>query len=509
MALCVPIGWAALLPVFSALPTPSHDTSSPVWTNAELLAWLAGVIIPIGGGLWYLLHLIYRKREETHRDCEATLRDRIAHLDTDLKHARDRVNSLEEQLRTFTNGSVSPTAFDAVRKRLAEIQELFNRVKAEHAATADALATRERLIGELQESFRGLEGQLGDYEKRLRATTCRVRRAVKLQGKLWEERVPKGERDKFRTLGDKRSTPIISVLNLKGGVGKTTVVANLGAALSSLGHRVLLVDLDLQGSLTNLFIPPHDADPSKASQYTLYKQGLLLENFFQKAAEDVTTKLHDYAQPFPDDPRSSVVPTADTLAYTEQSLTLQWLLRIAGHRDPRFLLRKALHLKQLTKGYDFILLDCPPLITLSCVNALAASDYLLVPVLLSKQATARVPTLLKLVQSFKQSEINKHIELLGIVANRAEQVPLGDKEANIWAELKNNCSGLWDGPVTMLRTVIPRSVTIRTAEDDGRPLNDRDKTFPIFLDLAQELKHEIENRQKKAGRAAGREGVPS
>jgi cellulose biosynthesis protein BcsQ len=494
--------WAALLPVFGALPTPSHDPSPAVWTNAELLVWIASVIASAGAGIWVVLHLIYRKREEG-------LRDRVGHLDQDLKHARERVNVLEAQLKALADGSVTPKAFEEVRKRLAEAQALIEQLKTKHAAAADTLATREQLLDQLQGNLRGLEEQLGDYESRLRATSCRIRRAMKLQGKLWEERVPQADRGKFRPLGEQRNAAIISVLNLKGGVGKTTVVANLGAALSSLGHRVLLVDLDLQGSLTNLFLPAYDPASSAVSQYTLYQQGLLLENFFQKAAEDVTTKLQGYAQQSPSEPHLFVVPTADTLAYTEQSLTLQWLLRIVGRRDPRFLLRKALHLKQLSRCYDFILLDCPPLMTLSCVNALAASDYLLVPVLLSKQATARVPTLLKLVRSLKEREINKHIELLGIVANRAEHVPFGDTEANIWAELKYNCADKWDGPVTMLRTVIPRSVTIRAAEDDGRPLNEKDKTFPVFLDLAQELKQEVEGRRKGAGRASGREGVPS
>jgi cellulose biosynthesis protein BcsQ len=331
---------------------------------------------------------------------------------------------------------------------------------------------------------------------RLQATIARVRRAVKVGGRLWEEKVAPAQQNRFKPLGDQRTARIISVLNLKGGVGKTTVVANLGAALAGMGKRVLLVDLDLQGSLTNLFIPVYDANPGKVSQYDLFQNHLLLENFLENAATDQATKIRDYAQPSSAVPGLYVVPTADTLAYTEQSLSLQWLLRTGGHRDPRFLLRKALHLKQLSKHFDYVLMDCPPLLTLSCVNALAASDYFFVPVLLSKQSTARVPTLLKILKTFKEQKINPALELLGILANRTNKAPIGAVEANIWSDLKNNCADIWPN-VKMCRTVIPLNVSIRNAEEESRPLRGGDASFPVFVNLANELQHEIAVRQQK------------
>jgi chromosome partitioning protein len=444
--------------VLLAVPLPGHDGSQPVWTNGELISWLGTVALATAGGVWGLVRLAYDYR---------------------LSSLKKKGKRLENELA-----------------RAAEVQALYDEAKAKIATAVETLADRDERLAQVEENNSGLKGKLRDCDKRLGIVTGRIRRAVKIQGRLWEEKVPPAQEKRFKPLGEQRTTPIISVLNLKGGVGKTTVVANLGAALASLGHKVLLVDLDLQGSLTNLFIPPYDGNPGKVSQYNLYEKELLLENFFQKAAADPATKIRHYVQRSGAVPGLSVVPTADTLAYTEQSLSLQWLLRAGGRRDPRFLLRKALHLKQVSKHYDYVLLDCPPLLTLSCVNALAASDYFFVPVLLSKQSTARVPTLLNIVKTFKERKVNPAIELLGIIANRTNRAPLGAAEQNIWADLKNNCADIWPN-VKMCQTTIPLNVSIRNAEEESRPLATGDNTFPVFVKLASELKQQIETRQQK------------
>src|SRR5262249_8149311 len=92
------------------------------------------------------------------------------------------------------------------------------------------------------------------YQGELRTERNRIRRALTRDAQTWTEKVLSSVPD-FRGLDPEgRRTPIISVLNLKGGVGKTTTTANLGAALDTMGYRVLFVDLDLQGSLSSLFL---------------------------------------------------------------------------------------------------------------------------------------------------------------------------------------------------------------------------------------------------------------
>src|SRR5262249_10345657 len=153
---------------------------------------------------------------------------------------------------------------------------------------------------------------------------------------------------------------------------------------------VLLVDLDLQGSLSSLFI--NETVLVQRSQ-----EQRLLQHFLINAAEHRKANLLDYCVPiFNGD--SAIVPSADSMAYAELNLTMYWLLR-QGRRDPGFLRRRGLHQRRLTGRFDVVLLDCPPLFNTCCVNALAASDYILIPVLPSRKAAERVPLLLERLQS--------------------------------------------------------------------------------------------------------------
>lgn len=296
-----------------------------------------------------------------------------------------------------------------------------------------------------------------------------------MEGLLWEDTVYHNA-PAFRPLTD-RKTPVISVLNLKGGVGKTTLTANLGAAFAARGYRVLLLDLDLQGSLTGLFLPD-------ARQQELYYERRLVQDFLNEASGDAAANLLDFVQPVLGG-KSGLVATADTLAYTELNLTFKWLLRL-GPRDPRFLLRKALHLKRVTTRYDIVLLDCPPLMNVSCVNAMAASDYILVPVMPSRQATTRVPPLLKMLKSFREN-INPELNVLGVVANRTLRAEMTTDEANRWRELRDQCLDQWGESVHLFDTIVRQNTEIRQVEDDRRTLGPEDEMYPVFRRLAEEV----------------------
>lgn len=167
-------------------------------------------------------------------------------------------------------------------------------------------------------------------------------------------------------------------------------------------------------------------------------------------------------------------------------MTIRWLLRDST-RDPRFLLRRELHLRRVTNAYDVVLLDCPPLINVSCVNALAASDYLLVPVLPSKQATKRVPVPLKRMRDFREN-INSELKVLGIVPNRTYQTEkLTADEATRLSLRGDQCKDVWGQEVQVLSTFIRQTTDVRRAEDENRPLGSDDEAFTIFQALAREV----------------------
>ena len=112
--------------------------------------------------------------------------------------------------------------------------------------------------------------------------------------------------------------------------------------------------------------------------------------------------------------KSGIIPTADSMVYAELNLTMQWLLRL-GKKDTRFLLRKALHQRRVTRLFDIVLLDCPPLFNTCCVNALAASDYVLIPVTPSNKATERVPLLLDRLKGLCRV-INPELQVAGVLS---------------------------------------------------------------------------------------------
>ena len=149
-----------------------------------------------------------------------------------------------------------------------------------------------------------------------------------------------------------RPTKIISITNQKGGVGKTTTTINLGAALSQLGKKVLIIDLDPQGNAsTGLGIEVEDRD---FSTYEFLVEGLPLK---QVVKETEIPDLH-------------IVPATIDLSSAE----------LIANENRSHLLYEALRKKKENKEkHDYILIDCPPSLNLLTVNAMVASHSVLIP----------------------------------------------------------------------------------------------------------------------------------
>src|SRR5262249_55920542 len=149
------------------------------------------------------------------------------------------------------------------------------------------------------------------------------------------------------------------------------------------------------------------------------------------------------------------VCATDHLAYAEQALTLQWLLRL-GKFDARFLLRQGLHGKwqsrHIAQKFDIVLMDCPPIMNTCCVNSLAASDYVMVPVSQSQKAAERVPILLKRLRQLKDT-VHPQLELMGLLPNRCSKgTGLTDWEKDTWDHLQIQCQDQWGLPVNVFDT---------------------------------------------------------
>src|SRR5262249_35544767 len=106
----------------------------------------------------------------------------------------------------------------------------------------------------------------------------------------------------------------------------------------------------------------------------------------------------------------------DGLDEVESQAMAHWLMGVSGD-DVRFRLRAALHAPAIAREYDVVLLDCPPRLSTSCINALAASDYALIPVMLESTSAEATPRLLRWLKNFRGT-ICSELSVLGVVANR-------------------------------------------------------------------------------------------
>jgi cellulose biosynthesis protein BcsQ len=434
-------------------------TTAPTWTDKEVLivvGYTIAALIPIV--LFLLRFTAWGTREKVRK------------AKLEIEKLNTALGVKDKQLQDTT-------------KRLNDTQNLAAQMQTELVTAQGEATSLRQLADSLEVSLVSMRENWSSSQSQLEDERRRVQKALQKDGQTWTERV-KYNAPEFDPLAPEgRRMPIISVLNLKGGVGKTTICANLGAALDGMGYRVLLLDLDLQGSLTSLFL-------SDTEQETLNREERTLADFLAASfgAEYPNLPL-DYTQPILPDRKSGLVPTNDFMAYAETNLTIRWLLR-EGTRDPRFLLRKELHLKRITNEYDIVFLDCPPLINVCCVNALAASDYLLIPVMPSKQATARAPILLQRLKEFRTT-INPHLKVMGVVANRTHWSDLTADEQSRLTLLRDQCKDVLCEEVPQFKRFIRQNAEFRTVEDQCRPMRPGDEMFEAFLELAREVESRL------------------
>ncbi|MFL5240669.1 MAG: ParA family protein [Gemmataceae bacterium] len=456
----------------------------PTWTDKEVLGAVGSVVATmLGVGVPIVLYLLRRA------DDKCKLKSRLGESESlkrqqnflDLQRAKEALDK-EAEKRKRRIVTLESFAKTAIRKNraLLDIKKRLEGLIAQHQRRHD-LKEKELSASRIQ-----LSGVWDD----LKALRRRTERALQKDGRTWSERVLANAPQFIPLEPGGRQTPVLAVLNLKGGVGKTTITANLGAALDGMGYRVLLVDLDLQGSLTNLFL-------TEDAQTELYRKNLLLGNFYSGFQDGSASNLLSFAQPILQKQRSCLVPTTDELTYAEMNLTMRWLLREEGFRDPRFMLRRELQRERLTRQFDIVLLDCPPFINISCVNALAACDYVVVPIMPSKPATDRVPILLERLKEFREN-IQSGLNVLGIVANRTHKHGLTLDEQNRVSALKEQCKDFWGSDILPFETTIRQTVDLRNAEDNNRPLKRGDGMYSVFVQLAKEVQFRLPTYCKPA-----------
>jgi chromosome partitioning protein len=225
----------------------------------------------------------------------------------------------------------------------------------------------------------------------------------------------------------------LALVNVKGGVGKTTTAVNLAAAFARSGLKVLVVDLDPQGSATTSFgVAREEATPSGA-------EVLLGETEATEAIQE--TRVEGIA----------LLPASLRLAGAD--------LALARKHEPDKLLKRAL--SPVRRRYDVVILDCPPGLSILTANALAAADSYIVPVLPHYLDMEALVGFFEALTALKE-RIGKLPELLGILLTQV------DHRTQVTDEVVAAIRGTWGKRV--FRTEIPVNVRLAEAPAQGRTI---------------------------------------
>jgi chromosome partitioning protein len=264
-----------------------------------------------------------------------------------------------------------------------------------------------------------------------------------------------------------RLARVIAIANQKGGVGKTTTAVNLGASLAASEQHTLIIDSDPQGNATSAL--GFAKDPARRTLY----QALILNEPIERVAIDAQVD------------RLDLIPSDKNLVGAA--------VELISMENREYRLKEAI--QSLRDKYDFILIDCPPSLDILTVNALAASDSVLVPVQCEFLALEGVSELLDTLARMRRA-INPSLSIEGIL------LTMYDDRTTLSKQVAADLRSFFGAQV--FESVIPRNVRLAEAPSHGMPVIFYDihsKGAESYIQLAKEV---ISNAQKRVGQGIER-----
>lgn len=234
--------------------------------------------------------------------------------------------------------------------------------------------------------------------------------------------------------GDSIVERIIAIANQKGGVGKTTTSINLSACLAELGKKVLAIDMDPQGNMTSgLGIDKNNVE------YTIYDL-IIGEADVEKVI--CTEALENL----------DVLPANVDLSAAE--------IELIGVDNKEYIIRD--EIERVKENYDYIIIDCPPSLSMLTINAMTTADTVLVPIQCEYYALEGLSQLIHTIDLVKE-RLNPKLEMEGVVFT------MYDARTNLSLQVVENVKENLNK--TIYKTIIPRNIRLAEAPSHGMPIN--------------------------------------
>ena len=234
--------------------------------------------------------------------------------------------------------------------------------------------------------------------------------------------------------GDSIVERIIAIANQKGGVGKTTTSINLSACLAELGKKVLAIDMDPQGNMTSgLGIDKNNVE------YTIYDL-IIGEADVEKVI--CTEALENL----------DVLPANLDLSAAE--------IELIGVDNKEYIIRD--EIEKVKENYDYIIIDCPPSLSMLTINAMTTADTVLVPIQCEYYALEGLSQLIHTIDLVKE-RLNPKLEMEGVVFT------MYDARTNLSLQVVENVKENLNK--TIYKTIIPRNIRLAEAPSHGMPIN--------------------------------------